>query len=137
MFCSICVDGNDKNETALRGLNLWVFNFIESNLVKKICCDFLRNWTAERNFTKHKVHKLDLFPMVGAIGKSWSKLIISVVNKNKFRSSHKRKIYRIKSCRLMVISKKIRSLHVQMYIDPIHKNQISQLLRLIRIYTCI
>ena len=41
MFCGICLNGNGKNETALRGLNLWVFNFIESNLVKKICCDYL------------------------------------------------------------------------------------------------
>ena len=32
MFRSICLDGNDKNETALRGLNSWVLNFIESNL---------------------------------------------------------------------------------------------------------
>ena len=40
MFCGIRLNSNDKNETALRGLNSWVFNFIESNLVKKICCDY-------------------------------------------------------------------------------------------------
>ena len=43
MFCSICLDGNDKNETTVRELNSWVLNFIESNLVKKICCDYPRN----------------------------------------------------------------------------------------------
>ena len=43
MFCTICLDGNDKNEIALGGLNLWVFNFVEFSLMKKTCCDYPRN----------------------------------------------------------------------------------------------
>ena len=35
-----------------------------------------------------EVHKLDLLPMLGAIGESWSNLIISVLHKDKFKSSH-------------------------------------------------
>ena len=40
-------------------------------------------------FQIFEVHKLDFFPMVGAIGESWSNLIILVVHKNKFKSFHK------------------------------------------------
>ena len=43
-----------------------------------------------QNVPIFEVHKLDFFPMVGAIGESWSNLIILVVNKNKFiKSFHK------------------------------------------------
>ena len=87
----------------------------EKKFVMTICEIELPRETLQ-NIQIFEVHKLDLFPMVGAVGKSWSNSIISAVNKNKFRSSHKSKIYRIKSCGLMVISKKIWSLHVQMYI---------------------
>ena len=42
-----------------------------------------------QNVQIFEVHKLHFFPMVGAIGESWSNLIILVVNKNKFKSFHK------------------------------------------------
>ena len=92
MFCSVCLHGNDKNETALRGLNLWVLNFIESNLVKKFVafiCEIELPRETSQNIQIFEVNKLDLIPMVGAIGESWSNLITSVVNKNKYRSSQK------------------------------------------------
>ena len=55
MFCIMCLDGNDKNETALRGLNSSVFNSIYFNRVQ-YCENFFSNYPgnliAERNFAK-------------------------------------------------------------------------------------
>ena len=34
MFCSMWLDGSDKNETALRGLNSWILNFMYFNRVQ-------------------------------------------------------------------------------------------------------
>ena len=42
-----------------------------------------------QNVQIFEVHKMDFIPMVGAIGESWSNLIILVVHKNKFKSFHK------------------------------------------------
>ena len=77
MFCSMCLNGNDKNETALRGLNSWVLNFIYFNRVQFCEKNFvvtLREIELPRETLQNaqifEVHKLDLFPMVGTIGES-------------------------------------------------------------------
>ena len=97
MFCSMCLDGNDKIKNALRGLNLWVLNFIYFNRVQS--CEKNLLWLSAELNCREKLCKMfrfskfinwirKLFPMLGAIGESWSNLIISVLHKNKFRSSH-------------------------------------------------
>ena len=76
MFCSTCLDGSDKNETAVRGLNSWVLNFIYFNRVQFCEKKFvvtIREIELSRetlqNVQIFKVHKLDLFLMVGRSGK--------------------------------------------------------------------